>query len=301
MSVRGPTPTFAPISDVKGYVSVPWQQWFSQLNTATFPDGVTGVVDGSLPITGNPTTIFQDLLQNQPEAEKQYLFFSLDTGGVYTVNAAGEWQLQSPALLGDVTKPAFSQITVLSETGVVPGTYTSATVTVDAKGRITAIESGTFAWPVTDIGDLIVGTGYGTVTNLPYGNPGDVLTVVEDDPLKVAWAPASTGSEAIFNYTDTTKTIAAIESKYIVERVEVLIHEPFEPSTTISVGNDLDNELLMPAVYIDPTVIGNYELFISNIAVTSYTAKVYITTAGLTGLGTSRITISAKRVPEIDI
>ena len=47
-----------------------------------------------------------------------------------------------PALTGDVTVAAGTVATTLAASGVVAGTYTGATVTVDAKGRVTSAVAG---------------------------------------------------------------------------------------------------------------------------------------------------------------
>ena len=316
--VRGPTPTFAPIADVKGYVSVPWQQWFGQLNAATLPDGVTGIVDGSVPTTGNPTVIFQDFIANQPLAEKQYLFFSLDTGDIFTVASNGSWQRQTPQFTGDVLKMAFSNVTTLSPTGVVEGTYENATVTVDSKGRITSIEAGTpdepFVWPVQELGDLIVGYAPGLVKTLPVGNTGQVLTVTGNISTGIEWVSPTGGNEVSFSYLDAVDDpninppffICTAPFGYLIERIEVIIVEPFDSPTTLDVGVSSEFGIdptvytsLMDANYFDTTVIGSYETSLAYViddptaTKTSVVIQIVSAVQGTTGRGVVRITLSS--------
>lgn len=82
----------------------------------------------------------------------------------------------------------------LSETGVTPDTYTNATVTVDAHGRITSAASGTASGisPLTTKGDI---WAYSTTdARFPVsGNDGYVLSQDSAEPFGLKWIPASGG------------------------------------------------------------------------------------------------------------
>ena len=85
----------------------------------------------------------------------------------------------------------------LKATGITPGTYANATVTVDAYGRIVNAVAGqsggtsNYVDPLTTAGDILVRTASGTA-RLPVGQPDQVLTVVNGAPT---WktVPAATG------------------------------------------------------------------------------------------------------------
>lgn len=132
-------------------VTQPWAFFLQTLDKALPPPGpnnVGYVIDGTAGITG-PTTINQGTAAGRsalPATNDVYI--APDTGDIYTVKA-GLWQKQTPALTGDVTKPAFSTVTSLATVLPTPGTFgsnlTIPVITADAKGRITSISSTTIA------------------------------------------------------------------------------------------------------------------------------------------------------------
>jgi len=126
-----------PVIDKNGRLTNPWYYYLRGEDNSS---GVGFVYDGSAESYG-PTTVFQGLASSLGSGEHGYLYFATDTGLVYQ-NVAGTWRAMFPALTGDVTTSVHSTVTELSPTGVTPGTYLNANVTVDAKGRITYAEDG---------------------------------------------------------------------------------------------------------------------------------------------------------------
>ena len=87
---------------------------------------------------------------------------------LYASKAANDAKVTNANHTGDVTG---STATTLSNTGVVAGTYNNATVTVDAKGRITAAATGTIVSKYSgtvNLGAAVVTQKITTVTTEPY-------------------------------------------------------------------------------------------------------------------------------------
>lgn len=84
---------------------------------------------------------------------------------------ASPTSITSGNLTGDVTTTG-TTATQLAPSGVTPGIYTNATVTVDAKGRVTSAQSGAGATPGSTL-------AYATLINQPtYTLPAGTFTVV---------------------------------------------------------------------------------------------------------------------------
>lgn len=125
-----------------GRLTQPWSFWFQSINESLPPVGTGYVVDGTASITGI-TTLYQGAAINRGSSPSvNSVYIADDTGQIFTVSG-GVWQEQSPPLVGDVIKPAFSNYTTLSTVNGNAGTFGDANnvpvITVDEKGRITSV------------------------------------------------------------------------------------------------------------------------------------------------------------------
>lgn len=144
------------IDQATGLISNPWYYYLNSLQNQVGPPGSTGVIDATANITA-PTYLYQDVIADRPLAFKQALYFSLDTGEIFTVNNGGAWQLQIPQFTGDVTNLPNSKNLVLGDVNFNPGLTNG--IATDLKGRVLQ------STPITVTG-AASGTVVGSTLNL---------------------------------------------------------------------------------------------------------------------------------------
>lgn len=133
----------------------------------------TGVVEGSY-TNANITVNAQGQITEVENGEDLQGVTEVDTGTGLTG--------------GPITQSGTISI---DDTGVVAGSYTNPTLSVNAQGQITEAEEGEPSIPssiIVNQGDLIVGESVGTPEVLPVGADGEALVADSSQPLGVRWS-----------------------------------------------------------------------------------------------------------------
>lgn len=101
-----------------------------QLAALNLVVGTAGIVIG--PDAGRAAALAPDIV-----------YFTTDTNTIYTANHTGTaWETMIPAMTGDVTNPAGSNVLTLATVNPSTGTFVNPTITVNGKGLITGISNG---------------------------------------------------------------------------------------------------------------------------------------------------------------
>ena len=233
-------------------LSQPWAFWLDTLSSSLPPAGAGYVIDGTAGTTG-PTTIFQGpALGRGGNPSTNSVYIADDTGEIFTV-VGGQWQLQSGALTGDVTKPAHSHITTLVNVNADVGTFGDGSnipvVTVNAKGLVTGVTLvPVIAPPLAlpgKIGDMIFKLN-------AAGDPGtnELFTV---DTFTVTYKLA-------FYQPDATPwLLASVPLNTVISKVELTILTAFDGTNPqVAVGADGVFNDLMDTTDNNPTVLSNW-------------------------------------------
>ena len=123
--------------------------------------------------------------------------------GAFTAEQArqnlGLGAINTDDITGTVVAP------VLKQTGAAAGNYTNPDLTIDSKGRVTAISSGTGgeALPLTTKGDLVTHNGTNPV-RLPVGQNGYIVYADSTQPSGIRWGEAPSGGGSVLSITQAT-------------------------------------------------------------------------------------------------
>lgn len=240
-----------------GKVTQPWAFFLQTLDNALPPPGPNNygyVIDGTASTTG-PTTIFQGIASNRgsnPTANSIYI--ADDTGQIFTVSG-NQWQEQTPAITGDITKPAFSNNATLKTVNGTVGTFGDGTnipvITVNAKGLVTNVELVPVTAPSLNlpgkIGEFIFKAD-------AAGNAGtDPLYSIETFTVSYTFN---------FSYNDATPAyLFNMPIDHRILKASIRLEEEFTGTGySLSIGTLLNPELILPSSAVGPGYTGTFEI-----------------------------------------
>jgi trimeric autotransporter adhesin len=130
-----------------GRLNQAWAFWFREFAANLPPSGSSGyVING----TSGPLTIYTGPAVNRGTATEGSIYFSTDTGEIF-IAVAGQWVREIPEFTGDVTNTVGSKELTLKTVNLSPGTWGGVSsipvITVDSKGRVTAVTQEPFTLP----------------------------------------------------------------------------------------------------------------------------------------------------------
>lgn len=139
------------------------------------------------------------------------IYIATDTGEI-TRDTGSAWETMLPAFTGDVTKSAKGTVLTLSASGATAGTYSS--VTVDAKGRVTA---GTNPGYLTGITSTLVTNALGFT---PYNatNPNGYISGGANTFTGIINAPSYTISSDTLNRFEQGKAVIRSATPILILR-----------------------------------------------------------------------------------
>ena len=224
------TPNLASVVQVPpigrdGLLDYRWRQFFDLISKSVSPAGTGYVIDATASSYA-PMVMYQGADTAKPgNPSTGDIYFALDTGKIYW-GQGGVWNNLSEALVGDVTKPANSNITSLANVFASPGTYGGPTqtpvLTIDSKGRVTNLSFETITAPaLTPVGpngalQFNQGGTLGGSTQVLYDALNGALFFTNPAPTRENLSPLTTkGDIFVRSATESTRLPVGTNGQYL--------------------------------------------------------------------------------------